>query len=1033
MGRADFVHLHVHSCFSFLDGASFPEALVKRAAEMGMPALALTDHSNISGAPRFYRAAMQVGIKPIQGAEVVLEGGHHLTLIATGPQGYANLCRLLTCAHLSHPRGNPRCSWSDLEEYHEGLIALSGCRKGEVPSLILEREYAAAREAALRYKSLWRNFFYLELQDTLLPGNQALNRALVELGETLGIPVVATNNVHYVQRDDFPVHDVLTCARLGITLEDAHPQRALNDENHLKTPQEMAGLFSFCPQALHNTLHIAEICQPVFDGRRELLPRFPLPPGRTADSFLRYLVYRGARERYVRLAPEIEDRLQKELAVISRLGFADYFLITWDIVNYARSQGIRCVGRGSAGASAVAYCLGLTEVDPISRQLAFERFMSLERAEKPDIDIDFDSRYRDRIADYVYRKYGDDHIAAVATYITYQARSAVRDLGKVFGYPQEEIDVLAKSMPHIPADQIPQALDRFPELRRGPWKHEKYQRLFHFCGRIAGLPRHLGTHLGGLVVTSCPVVDISPLQLAAKGIKICQFDRDDVENLSLVKIDLLSLKALSMLEDAAAEISKAEQDFAYEKIPLADRATYHLLNTGRTVGVFQLESPAQRALQTRLKASNIEDVVASLALIRPGPIKGNMVEPFIARRQGLEPVSHLHPSLQPVLEKTYGVVLFQEQVIAIASEVAGFTPGEADRLRRLMTHGRSLEEMREIGEKFVRRAVARGIDEKTARDIFSCLEGYASYGFCEAHAAAFATTAYWTAYLSAHYPAYFFVSLLNCQPMGYYSPATLANEARTRGIKFLPPDVNVSGDRFTVEEGKAIRIPLSRVKGMRKETLARILEARRSVPFSSLLDFYLRTRTEKNTLENLILCGAFDTLHPNRKALLAWLPEVLRNSSLQASLNLGPPLGIEDFSPEEKHVLEYRVLEMDIERHFMSFWREKLSKAGYITAEEALKIPDGRQVKVAGLPVRPHRPPTRSGKTVVFLSLEDETGLLDVTVFEDVYQRYGHLLFGPEVAPLRVVGVIQRRGGGPTLVAYKMAELIPCRENKNGS
>lgn len=461
--------------------------------------------------------------------------------------------------------------------------------------------------------------------------------------------------------------------------------------------------------------------------------------------------------------------------------------------------------------------------------------------------------------------------------------------------------------------------------------------------------------------------------------------------------------------------------FSYEKIPLDDPATYRLLNKGQTVGVFQLESPAQRALQTRLKAENIEDVVASLALIRPGPIKGNMVEPFVARRRGLEPVSYLHPSLKPILEKTYGVVLFQEQVIAIASEIAGFTPGEADRLRRLITHARSLKEMREIGEEFVRRAAARGIDEKTVRDIFSCLEGYASYGFCEAHAAAFATTAYWTAYLSAHYPAYFFAALLNCQPMGYYSPATLANEARTRGIKFLPVDVNASTDRFTVEGNEAIRIPLSRVKGMRQNTLARILEARQKGPFCSLRDFYVRTQTERDTLENLILCGAFDALHPNSKALLAWVPEVISASPLQPALELGPPADVKDFTAAEKCLKEYEILGMSVDTHFMSFFRDKLVKEGYLTTEQAKKLPDGKRVKVAGLPVRPHRPPTRSGKTVVFFSLEDETGMLDVTVFESVYNKYGHLLFGPEAGPLRVTGAVQCRGEGVAFIATELS------------
>lgn len=1022
MGRHSFVHLHTHSYFSFLDGTFSPEDLVRLAAGLEMPAVALTDHSNVSGAVRFYRAAIKAGIKPIQGAEVVLEGGYHLTLLATGPRGYANLCRLLSRAHLLNPRGNPRCSWSDLEKYYHGLIALSGCRQGEIPSLVLKRRYLEAREAALRYKALWGRQFYLELQDTLLPGNRALNSALLQLGETLDIPLVVTNNVHYIRQEDFPVHDILTCARLGITLEEVHPERPLNDENYFKSKEAMAQLFYFCPQALQNTTRIAEMCQPALGDGQERCPRFPVPDGRTAEAFLQELVYRGAAHRYGRITAEIKERLEKELQVISRLDFADYFLVTWDIVNYARSRGIRCAGRGSAGASAVAYCLGLTEVDPISRQLVFERFMSLERAERPDVDLDFDARYRDQVAAYVYRKYGAEHVAAVATYVTYQARSAVRDLGKVLGYSPEEIQTLAKTMPHIPADQILLALDHFPELRRGPWKGEKYRRLFDFCARIAGFPRFLGTHLGGLIVTGCPVTDISPLQLAAKGVRICQFDRDDVEELSLIKLDLLSLKALSMLEDAAKEIPAAKPGFSYEKIPLDDPGTYRLLNRGQTVGVFQLESPAQRALQSRLGAENIEDLVASLALIRPGPIRGNMVGPFVARRQGKESVTYLHPSLKPILEKTYGVVLFQEQVIAIASEIAGFTPGEADRLRRLMTHARSLQQMQELGEEFVRRAVARGIDEKTAREIFSCLEGYASYGFCEAHAAAFATTAYWTAYLSAHYPAHFFAALLNNQPMGYYSPATLANEARTRGIRFLPPDINMSGDRFTVEGG-AIRVPLTQVKGMRRHTLDTILAARRERPFTSLRDFCLRTRAERDTLENLILCGAFDTLHPNRRALLAWLPEILCSSSLQLSLELGPPPGIPDFSPEEKYTLEYQVLGLEIERHYMSFWRERLSREGYVTTRELRKTPGGRLVRTAGIPVRPHRPPTKSGRTVVFFSLEDETGLVDVTVFEDVYQKCGHLLFGPEVAPLRVAGRVQRTGAGVTLIARELAVL----------
>lgn len=1022
MSRHPFVHLHVHSPFSLLDGASAVTDLVASAAAMDMPALAVTDHNNVSAAVRFARAAKDAGIKPIQGAEVTLAGGYHLTLLARDAEGYANLCRLLTRAHLNNPRGQPRCAWSDLEAHREGLIALSGCRRGEIPALILDRRYRQAKQAALWYRNVWGEYFYLELQDTLLPGDRFLNNSLLELGQTLGIPVVAANNVHYTQPHEFPVHDVLTCVRLGTSLESVHPARSLNDENHLKSPEAMHALFSWCPAALRNTMVIAEMCEPVFAAGEKRYPEYPLPDGQRSDPFLRTLVYKGAEERYHRITPVIRERLEKELAVIARLGYADYFLVVWDIVNHARSKRIRCAGRGSAGASAVAYCLYLTEVDPVGRDLVFERFLSLERAEKPDIDIDFDSRHRDAVAQYVYDKYGEDHVAAVATYSTYQSRSAVRDLGKVLGYLPEEIDALAKSLPPIAADRIVEALDRFPELRRGPWKQERYRRLLEFCARIAGFPRFLGTHLGGLIVTGGPVTDVTPLQLAAKGVRIAQFDRDGVEDLNLVKIDLLSLKTLTVLEDAAGGISAARPGFSYAELPLDDAATYRLLNSGETVGIFQLESPAQRALQTRLKADNIEDIVASVALIRPGPIKGNMVEPFVARRRGKEQVTYPHPKLVPILEKTYGVVLFQEQVIAIATELAGFTPGEADRLRRLMTHARSHKEMLAVGEEFVRRAVANGVDEKNARAVFDSLEGYASYGFCEAHAAAFATTAYWTAYLSAHHTVHFYTALLNNQPMGFYSSATLVNEARARGIKFLPPDVNVSGEKFTVE-GKGVRIPLSRVKEMSRTVLAAILRARAEGSFLSLADFYQRTRVESDVLKNLVLCGGFDSLHPNRRELLAWLPEVLTLPSQQQVLELGPPAQLPDFSPAEKWALEYQILGLNPDRHYISFWREHLKKEGCLTSRELRRLPGKRWVKVAGLPVRPHRPPTRSGRTVVFFSLEDEMGLIDVTVFEDVYQKYGHLLFGPEVGPLKVAGILERRGAGVSITAKRMEPL----------
>ncbi|MBC7343138.1 MAG: DNA polymerase III subunit alpha [Clostridia bacterium] len=1069
--RQPFVHLHVHSPFSFLDGASSLERLVEAAAGCGMPALALTDHDRVSGAVRFARLARRAGLKPIQGAEVTVEGKrgkdgdgsrswpvgrtesggrpgrgrgrtYHLILLAMNPKGYANLCQLLTRSHLANPRRQPCLSWEDLEELNGDLIALSGCRRGEIASLILERSYDQALKAASSYLAIFgRERFYLELEDTLLPGNRALNQSLLEIGEKLGIKPVATNNVHYVEAEEFPIHDLLTCIRTHTTVFQVHPQRRLNGENYFKSPAQMEELFSFCPRALAHTLEIAEICQPALESGTKRFPRFPLPPGETSIGRLRALTYQGARRRYQKLTAKIQERLEKELSVIERLGYADYFLLMEDVMGYARRQGIRGAGRGSAGASAVAYCLGLTEVDPIARDLLFERFMSLERAEAPDIDLDFDSRYRDRVAEYVYQKYGPEHVASVATYCTYQARSAVRDGGRALGMEEEVVDALAKSLPPIHADEIEAALEKFPETRCGSWKKKgqgnkeghrlqdrDYELLFNFCAAVAGFPRFLGTHLGGLVVSGPPLTAITPLEKAAKGMRICQFDRDDVEELGLVKLDLLSLKAFSLLEDAAQSIRLARPNFSYERLPLNDAPTYRLISRGDTVGVFQLESPAQRALQARLGAKDLEDIVASLALIRPGPIKGNMVDPFVARRRGREPATYLHPRLVPILEKTYGVVLFQEQVIAIATELAGFSPGEADRLRRLMTHSRSRQEMQAVGEEFVRRATQNGIDEATARAIFSCLEGYASYGFCEAHAAAFAITSYWTAYLSAHYPAPFFAALLNHQPMGFYGPGTLATIARSRGIKILGPDINLSGDRFTVE-GKAIRVPLSQVRGMRRSTLERILAARQQSKqgrFSSVQDFFQRSRPEQDTLENLILCGALDSLYPNRRQLWLGLPSLLaiwggeeivrEQEALEFAAGAGLPL-VPDFEPQEKAAWESQILGLEISCHLMQRWRQKLIQQGYADSRTVAKLPGGRRVKVAGLPIRPHRPPTRSGRITVFLSLEDEWGLVDVTVFEDVYQKYGHLLFGPGVGPLRVEGITHRRGRGVSILA----------------
>jgi len=1064
-----FVHLHNHSWFSFQDGTAAPEAIVKRTAELGMEAVALTDHNNVSGAVRFHRAALEAGVRPIQGAEVTLEGGFHLVLLAKNPAGYAALCRVITSAHLGNPgridRRSPQAPWSAVVENARDMFCLSGCRRGEVARLLLRGRYREAKEAALRLRDAFgaENTF-LEIQSTGLPLTARLNHLTAELAEHIGVGVVATNNCHYITQDEFPVHDVLTCIRTLTTLEDIHPERPLNARNHMASEQEMAVLFQEYPEALRSTELIAEQCEPALDLERALFPHFEVPEGESAFSYLYKLVFAGARRRYGRVTAKVRARLMHELDIICRLGFQEYFLVVWDVVRFARSKGIRHAGRGSAADSAVAYCLGITEVDSIRRGLLFERFLSLERAQKPDIDIDFDARYRDEVTRYVYEKYGGDKVATVCTFNTYHIRSAVRDVGKAMGFREAEIDRLAKRFPHIYPGcpvwngSIDEALQRVPELRDSAIPFERYRPLFEICARLDRVPRFIGTHLGGVVISREPLTNVTPLQMAAKGVVVTQFDKDDIEELGLVKLDLLSLRMLSAVEDAVAAVNQGARHegragLDYSNIPLDDKETYALLRSGETVGAFQLESPAQRALQSRLGADNIEDVVASVALIRPGPIEGNMVEPFVRRRTGLERVAYLHPKLKPILEKTYGVVLYQEQVIEIATAVAGFTPGEADKLRRVMTHARRRQDMEAIGQEFVRKAVGRGVSLDVAKTIFSYIVGYAGYGFCEAHAAAFGDTAYRTAYLLRHHPAEFYAAILSNEPMGYYPPNTICLEARRRGVSVLPPDINKSGRRWLVEDG-AIRVSLAQVRGMSEAALDAILSERQERGgFRSLLDFCRRmTRSQarggadreqnsvsRDILENLILCGAFDSLHPNRRQLFWRLEEIQRQAAVSSSslfaqeeASLHGVSGafsetLEDFSDFEKFRLECEILGVNVTCHVMAYYRDALRQVGAVTSADLLSIPSGRRVRVGGVVIRPHRPPTRSGRVVVFLSLEDEAGLADITVFEDVYQRYGNLIYSRPA--LIVEGVVERRGSRPSVTAEKLWELPPSWRN----
>ncbi|HEX3010657.1 MAG TPA: DNA polymerase III subunit alpha [Syntrophomonadaceae bacterium] len=1025
-----FIHLHCHSPFSFLDGASEIKDLVRQTAEMGMSALALTDHDNLCAAVQFNRAAREAGIKPIQGAEITLEGGYHMILLAQGPKGYASLCGLISSAQLNSPRGKPEVSFQQLEGL-ENVIIISGCRRSPVTARLMMHDYSGAVKNAMVCRSLaGPGSFYLELQNPLQPGGYYLNHRLAELGKELNIPLVATNDVHYSCKKDFILHDLLCCVRNLITVEAIHSERPINGESYLKSPAEMKNLFIHYPQAIENTVSIAGQCHPVLSEQSLHFPSFQLPPGEAAPVRLRELCWEGAHQRYHKINLSVTARLEHELQIIEQMGFADYFLVVWDLARFCRQEGIRYAGRGSAADSLVAYCLYITEVDSLKRGLLFERFMNPERVGMPDIDVDFESRYRDKVVDYVYKKYGSDHVARVATYNTFRARSALRDLGKALGFPETELGPLCKRLPfYAHADQIRALLKCLPELRDSPLQDSRYGLLLDCCEKLAGFPRFLGMHLGGMVISDIPIIQLTPLQKSALGPVISQFDKDDIEELGLIKLDLLSLRTLSVVQDVTAQLQREGNPVDYDNIPLNDQPTYDMINQGETIGVFQLESPAQRSLQTRLEASQFEDIVASMALIRPGPIKGNMVDPYVNRRLGKEKVSYLHPWLEPILKNTYGVVLFQEQVIEIAQVMAGFTPGEADQLRRVMTHTRSQRAMDELGDKFIERSVQRGIERSLAQDIFNCMMGYASYGFCEAHAAAFATTSYKTAYLVKHYPAQYYAAILNNQPMGFYPARVIVNEARRHKIKILPPDANRSEDIFTVENG-AIRVGLKQIKGMSRRASDNILQARTEHIFTSPQDFILRTAISYDLLENLIKCGALDCLHDNRRYMLTELPEWAerrenKNSGMTALFTADGSYRVKDVSKAQRRRWEYEILELEVESHRMSEWRQELTQKGILSSRDLTLLSHHTHIKTAGILLHPHRPPTRSGRITVFFSLEDEFGMIDVTMFENTYLQFGKCIFGPQSGPLVVEGYLQRRGQGIAVIAeqvYKFNE-----------
>ncbi|HEX8919165.1 MAG TPA: DNA polymerase III subunit alpha [Chloroflexota bacterium] len=1021
------IHLHVHSSFSFLDGASSPDQLVQRAAEMGMKALALTDHHGLYGIVRFMKAARAHGIKPIIGAEICLSGEspadrHHLVLLAKNRQGYANLCRIITKAQLDH-QDDPHLTFADLVPYREGLIALSGCRRGEIAAYLLQDRRDRALAAAARYAEVFDGDFWIELEHHLLPDDTSLVDALHDVAQETGLGCVIANDVHYATPDGYRLRDVMACIQSRTTLEEWSDGRHPNGEYYLKSEEELRAAFdlpddrfSACITA---TEQIADACELELLAVTCRPPDFPVPNNETPFSFLYKLCQEGARERYWPLTPEVSNQLAHELSVIEEMGLASFFLCVWDIVRFARNHGIRCAGRGSAADSIVAFALGITTVDPIANNLLFERFLNPGRVGMPDVDIDFDSRRRDEVIDYIQDRYTTAHAAMVANVITYRSRSAFRDVAKAMGLPSPLIDLVASKLSYRRAGNMREELELAGI--------SAVEDIVELCEQLDGHPRHLSLHNGGMLITAEPLIDVVPLEYATSGVRVCQFNKDDVEVLGLIKFDILGLRTLSILDESVRLIKEARDiTLPVDDLSLDDPAVYDVICSSKTIGVFQIESPGQWALLERAQPRTFGDLIIQIALFRPGPLQGGMVNPYIERRLGREKVAYPHPSLERCLGDTLGVVIFQEQVLQVAHDFAGLSYADADGLRRAMSHYRTEVEMNVCRQAFVESAVQQGRDRELAERLYELITYFSGYGFCRSHAAAFAKTVYQTAFLKVYYPAEFLAAILSNEPCCYYPAQTVIEEARRWGIRVLPVDINRSGVRYGVEYGM-IRMGLAQVKGLGEEAAETIVQARSSGRFRSLSDFWRRAGLDRDAVENLIALGAFDSLGSDRRQLLWQLEEVVQAASREGERPL--PLHGGDLQaplPELPVLTELDVAGLDFSLQgvsarysIMTFYRRSLLHCGVLSIGQLGGYEPGSLVRTAGVVVSRQQPPTAKGMT--FLVLTDEEGELPVAIYPAVYQEYRNVINGSSA--LIVEGTIERERYLTSLLATRVWRL----------
>ena len=1049
-----YAELRCKSNFSFLEGASHPEELVDRAADLGLSALALSDRDGLYGVVRAHARARRRGLPLVAGAEMTCEdlgpgGPGGLVLLAMDRDGYANLCRLVTEGHAGEPLPVEGGVDSPARKERAGLpfVSIAGRARG------LFALYPGADAAvAARLREAFGRRLALAVARHHVAGEETRIAAARSVSRRLAIPVAVVNDVHTHERRRQPLQDVLTCVRFGTTVEKAGRRLFPNAERTLKGPEEMARLWSDFPEGLEAAAAVAEACRFRMD---EIRGEHPLPPvmadpappgpdegaGASGMALLRQLVRDGARWRYGGPPPgDVERQLARELDLVGQLGYASYFLTVWDVVRFARSRGILCQGRGSAANSAVCYVLGITSIDPVRMGLLFERFISAERGEPPDIDVDFEHERREEVLQYVYEKYGRGHAGMVCEVISYRARSALRDVGKALGLSLAQADRLAKlTGTHEDPAAVPPALlaqagldgDASPAVRE----------TLRLAGEIAGFPRHLSVHVGGFVITRRPLCETVPIQPAAMpGRTVVQWDKDDLAELDLLKVDLLGLGMLTAVSRCLALLARhrpapalptpVPHPDSLAAVPAEDPAVYDMICRADTIGVFQIESRAQMSLLPRLKPRRFYDLVISVAIIRPGPIQGGMVHPFLRRRDGLEEVRYPYAPLRPVLEKTLGVPLFQEQAMRLAVVAAGFTPGEADELRRVMTHKRSHERLEEMRGRLVAGMAERAIPREDAEAILRQLHGFAGYGFPESHAASFALLVYASAWLKRYHPAPFAAALVDSQPMGFYAPHTLVEDAKRHGVEVRGVDVCASAWECTLEgtagvpaaaEAPALRIGLSQVRGLPRAVGEAILSARRLAPFASLEDLARRARLSRAWLARLAEAGALRSLESRRRSAL-WKTLAVgpgdEGDLFAGRLPLEPEAELPQANAAEEVAADYAATGLSERAHPMSFLRPALAGRSVRSARELARMRDRAAVEVAGLVIVRQQPETAKG--VLFVSLEDETGIANLVVMPDVYERFRPIVRGAPFLLAR--GRVERTG---KVVNVRVREIAP--------